>query len=144
MKEKLMCSLAKSYKPNSLWSLGGAQDMLIRQYNFPYTFNSNETILTDHSDRADPQYFKQCFGEIGVAEHTCEYWLRGEKLGKILTFLKKIMKADEKINWTGFRVLGSVTERGSTVFTWQLFAKDPKSDTEVYTGEQQAPNVIKN
>lgn len=53
-----------------------------------------------------------------------------------------MLKADKTIAWSGYRVLGTVNRgNGYPVWTLEIFAKGPDSDTEVYTG-QVAPNVL--
>jgi hypothetical protein len=68
--------------------------------------------------------------------------LRRAKDQQVIDFLVDVLKADKSVTWTGYRVLGTVNRsNGHPVWTLEIFAKDLKSDTEVYTG-QDAPNVL--
>jgi hypothetical protein len=133
--------LAEAYRHSALGPQGNANYMLLRQYQFPWELADSEKLLTLDSDQieeADADHVKKCFKELGVTPRTLECWLRKcaqeKDEAKIFIFLKKIMKADESIAWTGWRIMGSVLG-GHCIFTWQLFAKDPQSDTKVYTGD---------
>jgi len=133
--------LAEAYRHSALGTKGDANYMLLRQYQFPLEFSDSEKILTLDSNQieeSDANHAKKCFEELGVAPSTLECWLRkcaqDKDDARIFIFLKKIMQADESVTWTGWRIMGSALG-GRCIFTWQLFAKDPKSDTKVYTGD---------
>lgn len=58
-----------------------------------------------------------------------------------MSFVKDILKADPEVDWTGFRITGTVNRSsGYTVFTIEVFAKHPDSSTKVYSNST-APNV---
>ena len=129
------------YRPGALGSTSRTQYMLIRQHKFPDTFMSNEAMETADSDRMEtwgPEY------RTAIQEHVkmrLEQWLVSASPEAIMEFIIDAMKARGKAEWTGFRVLGSVhLGNGYEVFSYALFAKDPESKTQVYSG-YLAPNV---
>jgi len=139
--------LAEPYQYGEMGSLGKASGMLIRQFHFPfeYTDNMDQLLHADH-DRLYQQDYKrasECIkkhtgtGELGLGS-----WAMGATDDEILAFLKEILEADQDVNWTGFRILGTVhRSNGGPVWSLQLFAKSPDTDTEVFSG-QNAPNVL--
>jgi hypothetical protein len=119
--------------------------MLLRQYQFPDTFEENEKHITADHDRCiswDSKHAMGCFKRhTGVGELGFESWLPRVDDVAIMAFLKDILKADPQVSWTGYRVMGTVNRgNGYPVWTLELFAKNPKSNTQVYTGPR-APNV---
>lgn len=122
--------------------------MLIRQYQFPDVYYRDmDILLSADDDRCfmwDYKYTRRCFTEhLGTGEGALERWAMSATLEKIMAFLKDILKADEATNWTGFRIMGTVNRaNGFPVWTFQLFAKHPETDTKVYSG-LDAPNVEK-
>lgn len=137
--------IAEPYRFGALASLGDAAYMLLRQFRFPHEYDTRDTIVTADSDRcfqADYSHAHKCFQEhLHTGEMGLEHWLHTASAKKVIAFLKDILKADTKVEWTGYRVLGTVHRgNGRRVYTVQLFAKHPESDTEVYTGPN-APNV---
>ena len=136
---------AEPYRIGAMGSLGNAKYMLICQHNFPnfYVRNMDEIKQIDH-DRAMqhyPDYTDRCF-----KEHTSrgaldfEHWVVNATNEQVFAFLKDILKADTKKEWTGYRILGTVTQRGFPVWTLQLFAKHPDTDTVEYS-DYYAPNI---
>lgn len=134
------------YQPGCLGSFDSTEYMLIRQYNFPNIYDSSlDKIISADSDRCsqrDRDHAQRCFKEhIGTGEMDLERWARSAKDEDVITFLKDILKADPKTEWTGYRIMGTVhRSSGYTIWTLSLFSKNPKSDTKVFTGED-APNV---
>ncbi len=138
---------AVRYYPGCLSSTRGSSvPCLIRQFQFPDWYeNDEETLCADHDHlRGDPAT-EGCFerhthtGEQGLSE-----WLRRTTTteDQVFAFLREILQADPRINWTGYRVMGGVhTGNGAAIWSMTLFAKRPDSRTKVYTGEN-APNVI--
>lgn len=134
---------AQPYRMGALGSHGNANYMLLRQFQFPSEYYEHEQIITMDSDRAyqwDYANFIESYREFNFTETYFESSIRSMDEDQIISFLKKIMKADPKVKWTGFRIMGTVSGNGHSIFTWQLFAKDPKVDTPVYSGDE-APNV---
>jgi len=141
----------KNSYTRALGSFGDAEYMLLRQSAFPDTYTKRDVLMQADSDRLLEWDYK----------HTDEAFLRrpGAGTGKIMrmevwspyapgdeirTFLIDVMKADPKINWTGFRIMGSVHKQTQyPVWHFELFAKHPKSATATYSGEN-APNVSVN
>ena len=121
--------------------------MLLRQYRFPEEYRTKEKRLMIHSDGFQPwkhDHVCRCYKHhTGNDQTELESWLMEKETPneKILEFLKDIFQADETTVWTGFRIMGSI-HRGNhyPVWTFELFARNPYSDTKVYTGDE-APNV---
>lgn len=137
---------AQRYQYGQLRSLGTAAYMLIRQFQFPNEYDDklDQRIEAD-SDRClmiDYENTSRCFNEhTGAGGGGLESWLQTAKDADVIVFLTDILKADKTINWTGYRVLGTVDRsNGYVVWSFELFAKHPESATEVYTG-CKAPNV---
>lgn len=143
MRETLM---AEPYRHGALHSFGTAQYMLMCQHDFPHTYEDREQMLSADSDRlfswdyAHSSAVHQKYRDV-MGDQSLESWLNSNKVNEIMAFIKELLKADSTIEWTGFRVLGTVNRsNGYTVWSYQLFAKDPKSKTKVYSG-YLAPNV---
>jgi hypothetical protein len=147
LKQKLVNS-AEPYNPEALRGLGDASLMLMRQYKFParYDPDLDKLINSDHDICLSENYKRttDCVkkhtnqGECGIG-----YWAQKASDEKIIEFLKDILEADLSMEWTGYRILGSVhRNNGFPIWSLELFSKHPKSDTVVYTGED-APNVWK-
>lgn len=138
---------ATPYQFCQLGSLGKANLMLIRQFNFPdiYEDTLDKLVFVDH-DRCfqfDHEHASHCFNKyVQRGERGFENWAREASDQKIINFLMEILKADQKINWTGYRIRGTVGGNGQAIFSLGLFAKHPESSTVVYTGED-APNVVR-
>jgi hypothetical protein len=120
--------------------------MLLKQYQFPHTYDPRDKLAAADSDRcfqSDYDHARRCFQQhTGTGEMGLEYWLKSANDEQVIAFLKDILKADASIEWTGYRILGSVHRgNGYAVWTLELFAKHPESSTEVYTGAE-APNVL--
>ena len=131
----------------AMGSLGDASGMLIRQFNFPDTYKEDEQLWNaDHDRLLDQDYdhwkstvedYKAKIGNRGLFT-----WLEHGKQADVLEFLVKVLKADASVKWTGFRILGTVNRsNGYPVYSLEVFAKSPRSGTEVYSGES-APNVL--
>ena len=139
---------AEAYRYGAMGSLGDASYMLLSQYQFPDEYDSDRDKLTgwDHDRIMQQQYEHgtRCFEQhTGTGELGLEGWLKRAEPEKVLAFLRDILKADPTINWTGYRILGSVHRgNGYPVYTLQLFAKHPESVTVVYNTEN-APNLIR-
>lgn len=137
---------ASPYNPGEMGSLGRASYMLLRQFQFPDEYDSDfDKLITADHDRCmswDYEHARRCFNEYtGTGELGLEGWLGRQADEKIMAFLKDILKADASVKWTGYRIMGSVHRgNGYPVWTLELFAKHPDSDTKVYT-DSQAPNV---
>lgn len=120
--------------------------MYLRQYQFPDTFDGQlDKHMTADSDRVfswDYHHARRCFQQhTGTGELGLEAWIKSTTDEKAMEFLKDILKADTSVQWTGYRVMGSVHQgNGYPVWTLELFAKHPDSHTEVYTGGN-APNI---
>lgn len=138
---------AKSYRSCSLGSLARTSYMYLRQFQFPDTYDGRDKHMTADSDRCfswDYEHVRRCFTQhTGTGELGFESWVLGATDQQIMGFIQDILKADSGIRWTGFRAMGSVhLGNGCPVWTLELFAKHPDSDTPVYTGPD-APNVKK-
>ncbi len=128
---------AEAYRIGAMGAVGRASSMLVRQNAFPNEYDPklDKLVLVSHDRIRDrePEHCRRCFDQHAGGELQFEWWTRDSDPQKIFAFLKDIMKADPKIAWTGFRILGTVNERnGHDVWELQLFAKHPKSKTVVY------------
>lgn len=137
--------IAEPYRPHAMGSLGDASGMLICQYQFPLDYDVRDKIMHADSDRCfqwDYDHARRCFlTYTGTGEVAFESWVKGQHHDKVFAFLKDILKADPNVEWTGYRILGSVHRgNGFPVWSLQLFAKHPDSRTQVYSGSN-APNV---
>lgn len=137
---------AEAYRFGALHSFGNARYMLMQQYNFPDKYSNKDKIECADSDRIyswDYQHacdvhnkYRGLPGDMGM-----ESWLHQGKPEEVMAFIKELLKADPNVEWTGFRVLGTVNmSNGYTVWSYELFAKHPESNTAVFTGPN-APNV---
>ncbi len=139
--------IAQPYDPYRLSSLGDAAYMLIRQEDFPLDYDEwrgDKKTCADH-DRLlmwDYDHFRAACdkhmqtGECGICS-----WARKATKEAVFAFLKAALKADEAVEWTGFRITGTVNRwNGYPVYTLELFSKGKESNTKVYSGDF-APNV---
>jgi hypothetical protein len=137
---------ARKYLPSQMGSLGKASYMIIKQTNFPNKYDENEDLTRMDSDRVfeqDYNHAQACVkkhtgsGELGLA-----LWFENNTDKKILAFIIEFIKADKKVAWTGYRIMGTISQSGYAIWTLELFAKQPTSKTKVYSG-LVAPNVEK-
>jgi len=143
-------SQASPYVRGKIGSLKKASYMLLRQFQFPNEYDDELDKITGlvHSTECYKWYYRHtitCFlTHTGHGDGSFESWITSASNEKILSFLKDIMRKENlDVKWNGYRVLGSVTgDGGFPIYSFQLFAKHPKSSTNVYTGEK-APNVAK-
>lgn len=136
---------AEPYRSGALGSLGNANYMLLRQFQFPYTYAEEDVLWTRDSDRcfaSDAAHTERCYREhTRSREADLPYWLEKAKDVEVMAFVAHMLRADLGIMWTGYRIMGSVAGNGHAIWSFALFAKHPESDTPVYTG-QVAPNVL--
>lgn len=137
--------LANPFRPASLGSLGDANLMIVRQYNFPLTYDESEHHCSGDHDRFMQQEYATATACIkkytGTGEGILEQWFRESADKKILSFIRDYLHADTRIAWTGYRIRGSVhMGSGHAVWSLELFSKNPASDTKVYS-DRKAPNV---
>jgi len=147
MDSSIQVQSAEPYRYGELGSLGRASGMLIRQFQFPSKYSPEDKFISADGDRClqwDHDHARRCFtehtgkGELGLGD-----WVGRATDEQMITFIVDLLKADASVEWTGYRVLGTVNRsNGFPVWTLQLFAKHPDSDTEVFTGPG-APNVLK-
>lgn len=136
---------AEPYRPLQLGPFGKARCMFLTQFNFPDTYSKDDLLINADHDRLNPDHVYYCFKEHlgqGPGYYDIEGIIRQTKTEKLFNFLIDITNVDKKINWTGFRIMGSVSGSGHPVWTIQLFSKNPTSNTKVYTGEVNAPNIL--
>lgn len=140
---------AEAYRPAQMGSFGNASYMLIKQHNFPHTYNEEtEKLATADSDRCQQWDFLhagECFKKhTGTGPLGLEAWVRQAWPKDVMAFLVDILKVEEHYpgtKWTGWRVMGTVNRsNGYPVWSLQLFAKKRGSKTKVYKS-QNAPNV---
>ena len=140
--------LAEPYRPGAMNSeQDQATHMLIRQFRFPYEYMSGVDQLIggchDKLLEKKPGFTVKCFEmHTGMQPENLDVWIRKAHDARIFAFLKNVMKADPKVSWTGYRVLGIVHRyNGSPIWLLELFAKSPETNTEVFSGHN-APNVL--
>jgi len=133
-------STATPYQHRELGSFGKASNMLLRQFQFPFrTYEENERLLSAESDRCfmwDYDNTRRCFTQhTGTGELGLESWVTKATTEQVMAFLKDILKVGQQdVVWTGFRVCGTVNRsNGYPVWSFSLFAKDPRSKTIVYS-----------
>lgn len=113
--------------------------MLIRQYKFPHEYDADLDLHTSaDSDRCcqwDWNHAIGCFRKYtGTGPLGLSHWLTKASDRKVIAFFKELLKARTDVRWTGYRVLGTVNRsNGFAVYTLELFAKHPKSLTQVET-----------
>ncbi len=137
---------AEPFRFGAMGSLGDASSMLIRQFQFPNTFDERDQKVLEDSDRLstrDYGYNSACYlRHTGKGELRLPEWAREVTHQKVLAFLIDVLKVDKAVAWTGYRITGTVNRsNGYPVYTYELFAKHPESDTVVYN-EGKAPNVL--
>lgn len=141
--------MAKPYHYDAMSSTGNASSMLLRQSNFPNTYDKRDVHTNADHDRCMGWDYKHALAACQKHMHTGDmgigHWVQNlASHDEVIAFFVDILKADEQypgVKWTGFRLLGTVNRsNGFPVYTLELFAKHPDTDTEVYTG-QDAPNV---
>ncbi|MBU6321544.1 hypothetical protein KGO04_03340 [Patescibacteria group bacterium] len=135
--------MAEPYREGALRPDGDASGMLLRQHEFPDEYGDQDRLEVADLDRLAERAPDRVRGYIenyaGSAE--IESWLREAAPGRVIACLRELLGVGAMTEWTGFRILGSVTTRGDPILTLQLFAKHPGSSTEVYSSED-APNVL--
>ena len=138
---------AEPYQAWRLGSMGDAERMLIQQSEFPDTYDERDRLITvDHDRLLDKDYTAICETfkrHTGHGEQELLQWLHEDPShGKVVAFIKDVLGTDPTIPWTGYRIMGGVHRgNGCNVWTFELFAKHPDSQTAVYTGND-APNVL--
>jgi hypothetical protein len=143
---------AESYRPMQLGSLGNASYMLLAQFNFPATYEENEQLWSRDSDRlqeAHSNHVAGCLRRFGCGFESFystlttgfEGWILKQSPEDLRDFVTDILHAAGSADWTGYRIMGTVNDRGHAIYSFQLFARDPNGNTQVYTGEP-APNVL--
>ena len=132
---------ARPYREGAIGSTGNACSMILNQYQFPDTYEIHEKLLVVDHDRL-PGY-----GEKVIKKHTGRgdmglgSWIMNTFPQQGLDLIKDLFGVSQEDCWSGWRVLGSVHRgNGHAVWTLELFAKDPKSSTQVYSG-LRAPNI---
>jgi hypothetical protein len=139
---------AEAHRWDAMSSFGDASYMLIRQHQFPNEYDSDKDQMVnwDHDRIMQQQYEhgRRCFTEhTGTGELGFDSWVQHVEPEKVIAFLQDILKADLNVTWTGFRILGTVHRgNGYPVWTLELFAKHPESETRVFD-TTNAPNLIR-
>jgi hypothetical protein len=138
---------ANPFRYNALGSFGDANLMIVRQYNFPFIHEDHEQHCSADHDRLmqhDYDYATTCIRKhTGSGELVLGQWFNESPDEKVISFIKEYFRADSNVIWTGYRIRGSVHKTsGQTIWSLDLFSKDPKSTTEVYS-DLEAPNVSK-
>lgn len=150
---------ATPYQSGQLESFGSASYMLLSQFDFPDHYEDGvEPLIGRDSDRlqeADPMHVRVVLkryhcGSQDISflnfnqpqSHLFEGWARKQRSkAEMISFIKALLKADQTINWTGCRIMGTVSDNGHAIFRFELFARNPAGETSVFTGEP-APNIL--
>jgi hypothetical protein len=137
--------LANPSRSSSLGSLGDANLMIVRQYNFPFTYENNEQHCSGDHDRIKQLDYDKAMACIkkhtGTGEMILDTWFVGSTDEEVISFIKDYLQADQGVVWTGYRIRSSVHRRnGHTIWSLELFSKNPTSTTKVYS-DLKAPNV---
>lgn len=138
---------AQPYAPGALSSFGKGEYMLIAQHNFPDAFEETDHIHSADHDRVFSWDYANAQAALKKHVRTGEMaignWARRASSRALLQFAVEFLKADQKITWSGVRVLGTVNRsNGFVVWSIEVFALGEGSTTKVYSGEN-APNVAK-
>lgn len=139
-----MPQVEKAVLHGDMGSLGSASNKLIRQFNFPWTYDDDEKMIQADHDRIimwDYKHATACFdrhmktGEMGL---TCwaQQHASDEQVMALLKDLFKVIHQLPEIEWTGYRITGTVNRsNGYPVYSLWLFAKKKGSGTKVYSDE---------
>ena len=142
--KKTKVILAEMYRYGAMGSFGDASDMLLRQFQFPYEYDERDSMVGAYDDRIRQQkyeHYQECFQKHIPADSSFERWLRSASNIQVVSFLKDVLEADVSVEWTGYRVTGTVDKsNGYPVYYFELFGKHPETDTKVYS-DFMAPNV---
>jgi hypothetical protein len=142
-KKLLEVDKAQPYNCTAMGTFGNASGMLIKQFKFPLTFESEkDKINVAFLDRIEGWRMEEaqnCLKKYGLAGHGIHFTIREMSDQKVFDFVCEIMQV-ERSSYTGFRILGGVQNSGHPWFCFQLFAKHPDTDTQVFSGDD-APNV---
>ena len=132
---------AEAWRQGAMGSFGKAATMLLQQFNFPDTYDERDIVTCAYSDRCrswDWDHFQQALERAGIrGDQGIPHWVEDTGQNQVMTFLKDILKVEEHhpgVEWTGFRVCGSVSPAsGYSVCLLDLFAKHKDSKTKTYT-----------
>ncbi len=124
-----------------------ADQMLIRQYNFPWEYPAEEhNCLTKPSQGLTEyreEFWEEEIKEYGIKPDNFGKWLvdKNTPSEQILECVIRLLKekVDSIKKWTGFRILGT-TGKAGLLFIFELFAQPEDSKTVVYS-DYEAPNV---
>ena len=115
------------------------QDMLLRQFNFPFKYDSEDFIFDFWDDRIDgikwEKAFKKHFGSEGINTT----W-DNQPAEKIMGFLEEI--AEHKL--TGFRIVRYTNvSSGYPTLRFDVFEKSSKTPNQrTFSSNQNADNLI--
>lgn len=143
---------AEPYGANRLGTFGNASYMLLAQFEFPDQYEEHEPMLANSSFRlqeADAMHMRvmlkryRCGFTVfnSIEDYGFESWVRRQAAENLISFLIDLLKADRSMKWAGCRVTATSPGNGHTVYSFELFARDPGGQTVVWTGEP-APNVL--
>jgi hypothetical protein len=137
--------MANNDYPGATGSAGTGSYILISQYNFPYEYSNEDEIITQDHDHINNSHGDMlqtaCTESFGNGEFGIGQFSRDAMPHNVMRFLKRVLRAEEGINWTGFRVMQTTNKNnGFPVFTLELFAN--KSGVNVYSG-LSGPNINK-
>lgn len=144
-----MIEISKAKLTGDMGSLGQASNKLIQQFNFPFRYEEDEQLIQADHDRMfewDYTHTTETFKRhMATGSMGLPCWVQQHATDdQVLELLKDLFKVNETypdIEWTGFRITGTVNRsNGNPVYSLWLFAKRKGSKTKVYSGDN-APNV---
>ena len=139
--------MASPFNAKQTGVFGRADQMLIRQYNFPWEYPSEEHDCLTKPSQGLTEYREEFWEETikayGIKPDGLGQWFVSKETPteKILECVILLLaeKVDPTKKWTGFRILGT-TGKAGMLFIFELFAQPEGSSTLVYS-ENEAPNV---
>lgn len=129
-------------------STGNGLYMLIRQFQFPDSYNERDRHFMTDRDRLFYRNKKRassrCFKEYtGTGELDLEKWVRRATDIEVMAFLRAMLDPRRLHDWTGYRIMCTAHRgNGYPVWTLELFAKHSSSQTRVYTGQNNREDCV--
>lgn len=118
--------IAQQYRPDNMGPTGNAKNMLIKQYQFPLVFESDQdelySVYFDQVQEQYPQDTKSCLNNYKIRVRTMEDDLLETEDTVLMDFLCTLLKVERK-KYTGYRILGTVSATGHAHYKFELFSK---------------------
>ena len=145
--QPMFVELATPFKENQSGTFGLADQMIIRQYNFPWEYPTSEyKCLTEKKQGLlvyREEFWEKIIAKYKVKPAGLGKWFVDKQTPpeKILECVVQLLseKVDVTRKWTGFRITATSGKFGP-LFSFELYAQPEGSTTLVYS-ENDAPNV---